>query len=249
MGSNEARIPRPVFSPSKITRLREKLYQFTQKEGESLYDSWERFKEMLRLCPHHGLEKWLITHTCYNGLSYATKISVDAAAGGALMNKDFKTAYSLIEDMALNLFQWTEEEVVTKSSPSKRRTGMYEISNYDHLAAKIDALAHNFEKLNVSAITSTSTPPSCKTCGECKLGSVEQLNFIQNNQGVNFNQSLHKNSFGQETTPPSYANVQRVIQKSNLELLMENYLFNQSEQLKELKDQTRLLNDSIATLT
>jgi predicted nucleic acid-binding Zn-ribbon protein len=30
---------------------------------------------------------------------------------------------------------------------------------------------------------------------------------------------------------------------------MENYLLNQSEQLQELKDQTRILNDSLATLT
>jgi len=29
-------------------------------------------------------------------------MTVDSAAGGALMNKDFKTAYALIEDMAQN---------------------------------------------------------------------------------------------------------------------------------------------------
>jgi hypothetical protein len=181
-------------------------------------------------------------------LSCATKFSVDAAAGGALMNKDFETAYALIEYMTLNLFLWTDEEVVTKSSPSKRRAGLYEVSNYDHLASKIDALTHKFEKLNVSAATSTSTPPSCKTCGECKLGSLEQINFIQNNQGASFNKNLNKNPLIQETTPPSDANVQKIIQKSNLELLMENYLFNQFEQLKELMDQTRILNDSLATL-
>jgi len=92
------------FPPSKTAQLRAKLYQFTQEDGESLYDAWERFKEMLRLCPHHGLEKWLIIHTFYNGLTYVTKIIVDAAAGGVLKNKDFTTAYALIEDMALNLF-------------------------------------------------------------------------------------------------------------------------------------------------
>jgi len=41
---------------------------------------------MLRLCPHHGLEKWLIIHIFYNGLWYTTKMNVDAAASGALMN-------------------------------------------------------------------------------------------------------------------------------------------------------------------
>ena len=55
---------------------------------------------MLRLCPHHGLEKWLIVHTFYNSLSYTTKMTVDAAAGGALMNKNYTEAYALIEEMA-----------------------------------------------------------------------------------------------------------------------------------------------------
>ena len=59
---------------------------------------------MFSLCPHHGLEKWLIIHTFYNGLTYMTRITVDAAAAGALMNKDFTITYALIEDMALNLF-------------------------------------------------------------------------------------------------------------------------------------------------
>jgi len=82
--------------------LRDQITRFTQRNGESLYDVWERFKEMLRLCPHHGLEKWLIIHTFDNGLLYTTKIHVDAAAGGALMNKTYTAAYTLIEDMTQN---------------------------------------------------------------------------------------------------------------------------------------------------
>ena len=58
---------------------------------------------MLRLCPHHGLEKWLIIHTFYNGVLYTTKIYVDAAADGALMNKTYTAAYALIENMAQNI--------------------------------------------------------------------------------------------------------------------------------------------------
>ena len=89
MGPNEASIPHPILSPFKIAQLRARLYQFAQKDEESLYDACERFKEMLRLCPHHGLEKWLTIHIFYNGLLYTTKIYVDAAADGALMNKTY----------------------------------------------------------------------------------------------------------------------------------------------------------------
>jgi hypothetical protein len=99
------------FPPSKTAKLRDQITRFNQKDGESLYDAWERFKEMLRLCPHHGLEKWLIVHTFYNGLSYTTKMSVDAAAGGALMNKNYTEAYALIEDMAQSHYKCTNPKI------------------------------------------------------------------------------------------------------------------------------------------
>jgi len=67
---------------------------------------------------------------------------VDAAAGGALMNENYKTTYGLIEDMAQNHYQWANERAVTaiNASPSKKGEGMYEVSPFDHLAAKVDAL-------------------------------------------------------------------------------------------------------------
>ena len=64
------------FPPSKTAKLRDQITRFNQKDEESLYDAWERFKEMLRLCPHHGLEKCLIVHTFYNGLSYELEWSL-----------------------------------------------------------------------------------------------------------------------------------------------------------------------------
>ena len=76
---------------------------------------------MLRLCPHHGLEKWLIVHTFYNDLSYTTKMTINAGAGGALMNKNYTEAYALIEDMTQNHYHWTNERAITASSPSMVR--------------------------------------------------------------------------------------------------------------------------------
>jgi len=247
------------FPPAKTAKLRDQITRSNQKDGESLYDAWERFKEMLRTCPHHGLEKWLIVHTFYNGLSYTTKMTVDAAAGGALMNKSYTVAYALIEDMAQNHYQWTNERAITAPTPSKKEAGMYEISNFDHLGAKVDALTQKIEKMNVSAITPTFVSPPCEICGvfdhigvDCQLGSaihsVEQMNYAQNNQGMRQNQNFYKNpqnSYGQ-VAPPT--NNQRTPQKSGLEILMESYVINQSKQLQELKNQTGFLNDSLTKL-
>jgi len=110
-----------LFSPSKTAKLRDQITRFNKKDGESVYDAWERFEEMLRICPHHGLEKWLIAHTFYNGLSYTTKVIVDPAAGGALMNENYTTTYALIKDMAQNHYQWTNERAITAPTLRKRQ--------------------------------------------------------------------------------------------------------------------------------
>ena len=78
------------------------------------------------------------------------------------------------------------------------------------------------------------------------------MNYAQYNQGMRKNQNFYKtpqNPYGQQTTPPSYANNQRVPQKSSLELLMENYVMYQSKQIQELKTQTGFVNDSLVKVT
>ncbi|GJW46774.1 reverse transcriptase domain-containing protein [Tanacetum coccineum] len=44
------------FPPSKTTHLKNEISRFTQKFEETFSEAWERFKEMLRACPHHGFE-------------------------------------------------------------------------------------------------------------------------------------------------------------------------------------------------
>ncbi|GJR43411.1 reverse transcriptase domain-containing protein, partial [Tanacetum coccineum] len=42
------------FPPSKTTNLRNEITNFRQIAQESFSEAWERFKELLRKCPHHG---------------------------------------------------------------------------------------------------------------------------------------------------------------------------------------------------
>ncbi|KAL5558299.1 hypothetical protein UlMin_034510 [Ulmus minor] len=61
------------------------ITSFTQYDQESLYEAWERFKEMLRKCPHHGIPIWLQVSTFYNGLVSNYRAMIDVAAGGCLI--------------------------------------------------------------------------------------------------------------------------------------------------------------------
>lgn len=81
-------------------------------------------------------------------------MTVDTAAGGALMNKNYTAAYALIEDMAQNNYQWTSERAITVvATSSKKEVGMCEVSTLDHLATKVNTLFQKIDKLIVSVVT------------------------------------------------------------------------------------------------
>ena len=90
------------FPPAKSTKMRNDITSFTQVEGESFYESWERYKELLAKCPHHGIPLWMQMQTLYNGLLMSTQLMVDAATGGSLNNKTPEQSWELFEMMAIN---------------------------------------------------------------------------------------------------------------------------------------------------
>lgn len=53
--------------------------------------------EILKLCMHYKLQKWLIIKTLYNNCLYLTRMTLDVIPGGALINKSYDEAYVLIE--------------------------------------------------------------------------------------------------------------------------------------------------------
>ncbi|NHN20293.1 retrotransposon gag domain-containing protein, partial [Bacillus amyloliquefaciens] len=68
------------FPPFKTAKLRNDITSFSQFDGETIYETWERFKELLRKCPHHALPDWLIIQTFYNGLIGSLRSIIYAAA-------------------------------------------------------------------------------------------------------------------------------------------------------------------------
>ena len=89
----------------------QEINTFGQLEGESLAEAWDRFHELLRKCPHHGLTRWMQVHTFYNGLRNVTRILIDASVGSVLMKKTIDQAYEILEDAATNTNQWPRDRI------------------------------------------------------------------------------------------------------------------------------------------
>nr|GEY90941.1 reverse transcriptase domain-containing protein [Tanacetum cinerariifolium] len=73
------------FPPSKTTHLKNEISRFTQRFEETFGEAWERLKEILRACPHHGFSELTEIDTFYNGLNKQDQDSLNAAAGGNLL--------------------------------------------------------------------------------------------------------------------------------------------------------------------
>ncbi|XP_050874985.1 uncharacterized protein LOC127078587 [Lathyrus oleraceus] len=245
--------------------LRAQTNKFRQKDKESLFDVWERYKDMMRPCPYHGLEQWLIIHTFYNGLLYNTKMKLNAAVGGALMDKPYEDAYQLIENMAQNYFQWGGERTTTEKPTTK--IGTYEVNGIDHINAKVDALTQKIENLTITlAAVVAAVAPNCELCGtpghtniECKLLlagiPTDQVNYAQGNpysntynpgwrNHPNFSYKNNNALFAPNPTPivpPGYQKgalaAPQAPRNSNLELMMENLMNAKVQQNKDFANQ------------
>ena len=51
------------FPLGKIMSLRNQITVFAQREDELLYKAWERLTDLMRLCPHHSLQKWMVCNS------------------------------------------------------------------------------------------------------------------------------------------------------------------------------------------
>lgn len=152
------------YSLQKTAEMRAKIVTFNDKEGESLNEAWERFKSLLRECPHHDMGKEMQLHCFYNGLYSHNKMSLNAGSGGPIMMKGADEALQAIEHVVQNDRDWNKGE---RSSTSKRG-GRYELDSIDLLTSKVDALVNQLKSStmspsssNVSMLGNSQNPNSC----------------------------------------------------------------------------------------
>lgn len=174
------------FPPSKSAKIRSDITSFAQLSEESLYDAWERFKDMLRRCPHHAIPDWLQIHTFCNGLSPSTRAMVDVAARGSLNNKTPAEAQELIETMASNSYH-------TQGERGAVGKGKIELDTLDAILAQNKALSQQMASLtkhlgniSVNAVNSQEGGYDVFQINEANGGGEqstnEQINYMGNNQ-------------------------------------------------------------------
>ncbi|GJU56476.1 uncharacterized protein Tco_1230190 [Tanacetum coccineum] len=143
------------FPALRVANIKKDIYRIRQFNGESLYEYWERFKQLCASCPQHQITDQLLIQYFYEGLLTMDQNMIDAASGGALVHKTPTEARTLISNMAVNSQQFgTRQDCPTKSVSEVN-------TSYDQ---RLDNLTSLVEKLVMGSNTQ-----HVKACGICSV--------------------------------------------------------------------------------
>ena len=95
-----------IFPASRATTIRKEICGIRQQTEETLYEYWERFNQLCASCPHHQISDQLLIQYFYEGLLLSDRNMIDAASGGALVDKTLNQAKELITKVAANTQQF-----------------------------------------------------------------------------------------------------------------------------------------------
>ena len=115
-----------------------------------MYQCWERYKELLNSCPHHGFETWRLVSRFYEGLTPQCRQMVEMMCNKEFSDKDPKDVLEYLDLLAVNAQNW--DTVGTHKAPSKALPptsgeGMYNLKEEHDLQARFASLARKVEAL------------------------------------------------------------------------------------------------------
>nr|GFA62876.1 reverse transcriptase domain-containing protein [Tanacetum cinerariifolium] len=184
------------FPPSKITNLRNEITNFQQCLDESFSESCDRFKDLLRACPHHGFSELHQLDTFYNALHSKDQDSLNSTASGNFFDKMPRECLAIIESKSKVRYS-RNKHVVAKVSKNTSTSGIS--PDVAELKDMVKALLLDKKGQNQSPTLVKAVEESCVTCGgahsycTCPAtdGNVYRDNiqeFFSQASAVNYNQ-------------------------------------------------------------
>nr|GEV19148.1 reverse transcriptase domain-containing protein [Tanacetum cinerariifolium] len=146
------------------THLKNEISRFTKRFEETFGEAWERFKEMLRACPHHGFSELTQIDTFYNGLNEQDQDSLNAAAGGNHLSKTTREALKIIENKS-NVRYSRGKSNISRVNMNSRNNANKTDDRIDKLADQILNLVEIVNKQVITPASAKAVEKNCITYG------------------------------------------------------------------------------------
>ncbi|GJX04749.1 reverse transcriptase domain-containing protein [Tanacetum coccineum] len=197
--------------PNDVIKLM--MFSYSLEGATRFCEAWERFKEMLRACPHHGFTELTQIDTFYNGLNENDQDSLNAATGGNLLSKTTREALNIIENKSKVRYSRNKSNVIRMNmNTNSRESSSKTDERIDKLADQISTLVEIVSKKVVTPATVKAVEESCVTCGGAHA-YYNCPNTDSNQSSVcaatgTYNQVAPPNRVSNHMAPPGFAPVQ-----------------------------------------
>nr|GEY36931.1 reverse transcriptase domain-containing protein [Tanacetum cinerariifolium] len=125
-------------------------------------ETWDRFKDLLRACPHHGFSELHQLDTFYNALNSKDQDSLNSAAGGKFLDKMPRECLAIIESKS-KVHYLRNKPVVAKVSTNTSTSGIS--PDVAELKDMVKALLLDKKIQNQAHAIVKAVEESCVTCG------------------------------------------------------------------------------------
>nr|GEV32483.1 reverse transcriptase domain-containing protein [Tanacetum cinerariifolium] len=188
------------FPSSMVTKLRNEITKFEQKQHESLFGACERYKLSVDRCPNHNMLLVTQIDTVYKNLTLSHRDTINAAAGGTFMQKTREECYKLIKNMTAHhnhwdttaisevMPEWSRHVTIihqTKDLHTTDYTQLYDFLKYNQKELdelKSERLAKTQDPL---ALMANSNNPYIAQLG-MNMGQDRQMQMVGGNGGNQF---------------------------------------------------------------
>nr|GEW13575.1 reverse transcriptase domain-containing protein [Tanacetum cinerariifolium] len=187
--------------PNVPNTLRNEITNFQQRFDETFSEACDRFKDLLRACPHHGFSELHQLDMFYNASNSKDQDSLNSAAGGNFLDKMPCDCLSIIESKS-KVHYSRDKPVVARVSTTVSTSGVS--PDFAELKDLVRALLLDKKGQSQSSALVKAVEESCVTCGGANSyricpatnGNVyrdnihEYVSQASENWGNNFNQGL-----------------------------------------------------------
>nr|GFC47083.1 reverse transcriptase domain-containing protein [Tanacetum cinerariifolium] len=119
------------FPPSRTINLRNEISNFQQRFDESFHEAWDRYKDLLHACPHHGFTELHQLDTFYNALNSADQDSLNSTVGGNLLERRTQDVLTIIENKSKVRIS-RKKSIVSQVKSSDANSSSSEIAKLTH---------------------------------------------------------------------------------------------------------------------
>ncbi|KAJ0083264.1 hypothetical protein Patl1_29973 [Pistacia atlantica] len=168
------------FPAHKTNNLKRQISNFAQKESETFYQVWERYKDLLNSCPHHGFESWRVVSYFYDGLLSRERQFVETMCNGDFLHKDPDVAIDFLDDLSEKAHTWTGPNAL-ESTRRNQTAGIYQLREEDNLRARLEVLTKEIEVLKTKDVRAPGpvarieSHEPCFMCTCPKCGTARQV--------------------------------------------------------------------------